>query len=73
MTNSELAADVSSSTALETEELYRMAGWNSPVPSTECGDTKLKPRLSTGNAGMNATLKMPHSLGMYVFVIALKR
>ncbi len=44
-----------------------MAGWNSPIPSTECGGDELKSRLSAGNAGMDATLKMPHSFGMYVF------
>ncbi len=69
--NSEMA-DFLSSTVMETEALYRMAGWDSPIPSTECNGKKLKPRLSAGNAGMDATLKMTHSLGMYVFPCGLK-
>eukprot|EP01084_Bolivina_argentea_P107353 191935_1 len=57
-------ADVLSSTMMETEELYRIAGWDPPIPSTECNGKKMKPRLSAGNAGMGATLKMTHSLGL---------
>ncbi len=46
-----------------------MAGWNSPIPSTEHGGDKSKLRLSAGNAGMDASLEMPHSLGMVVYSV----